>query len=298
MPRRALALALLGSLALCACAGEPPTGDEPNAPQAARFGLISVSYGHSWAESGEGMLLTTAAQFVRYSSLHRDQVGRLLALPLDPDRDLPGLERCRVDDLSVDLASSAPTEPESGSVELLEAGDLQVQTPGRNFRLAPKHYPGLLPFISGVVYGEAEASLVENAGKVRASSGGGEVGSFVAQLGSPSLPRLLQVGQAQPSQAIGLLRDRDLAIRWQPPTDAQAGDVLYVELRFSKGQREQALRCRPLDDGSFDVPQAMLAEVNGPAVLEIARLRRTPFSATGLDQAELRVTVRDTATLQ
>ena len=294
-----LALALLASVALAACAGEPPPGEEPNVPQAARFGLISVTYGHSWAESGDGMLLTTAAQFVRYSALHRDQVGRLLALPLDPDGDLPGLERCRVDDLSVDLASSAPTEPESGSVELLEAGDLQVQTQGRNFRLAPKHYPGLLPFISGVVYGEAEASLVENAANVHASSNGGEtVGPFVAQLGSPSLPRLLQVGAAQPSQAIGLLHDRDLQVRWQPPTDAQAGDVLYLELRFSKGTREQALRCRPLDDGSFDIPQALLADVNGNAVLEIARLRRTPFSTTGLDQAELRVTVRDTAALQ
>jgi len=297
--RRLLALVTGLSLVFSACAGEPPPGEESNAAQAARFGLISVTYGHNWAETGEGMLLSTAAQFVRYSDLNRAQVGRLLALPLDPDRDLPGVDRCRIDDLSVDLKSSVPTEPESGSLELLEAGDLQVQTPSRNIRLAPKHFPGLLPFISGVIYGEAEASLVEVAGKVRASSSGGEaVGAFVAQLGSPGLPRLEQVGSSGPSQAIALPRDRDLTLRWQPASDTQIGDVLYLELRFSKGARDQALRCRLADDGSFAIPQPLLTEVGGPAVLEIARLRRTAFMASGLDQAELRVTVRDTADLQ
>lgn len=293
------ALALLPALALVACAGEPPAGEEPNAPQAARFGLISVTYGHDWAETGQGMLLTTAAQFVRYSDLNREQVGRLLALPLDPERDLPALDRCRLDDLSVDLASSVPTEPESGSVELLEAGDLQVQTQGRDIRLTPKHFPGLLPFISGVVYGEAEATLVESAGRVRASSAGGEaVGAFVAQLASPGLPRLLEVAGSEPAQPIAQARDRDLTLRWAHPTDAQPGDVLYLELRFSRGQRELALRCRPQDDGSFAIPQPFLVEVGGQAVLELCRLRRTLFAANGLDQAELRVTVRDTVSLQ
>jgi hypothetical protein len=296
---RLLALVPGLALALTACAGEPPSGEEPSSVQAERFGLISVTYGHDWAETGEGMLLSTAAQFVRYSDLNRAQVGRLLALPLDPDRDLPAVDHCRIDDLSVDLKSSVPTEPESGSLELLEAGDLQVQTPSRNIRLAPKHFPGLLPFISGVIYGEAEASLVEAVGKVRASSSGGEaVGAFVAQLGSPGLPRLEQVGGSGPSQAATLTHDRDLTLRWQRASDTQLGDVLYLELRFSKGSRDQALRCRPEDDGSFAIPQALLAEVSGPAVLEIARLRRTAFVASGLDQAELRVTVRDAANLQ
>lgn len=290
-------LALIPALLLFACAGEPSPGDEPSAGQAARFGLISVTYGRSWAEAGEGMLLTTEAQFVRYSDLQKGQVGRLLALPVDPDHDLPALERCRIDDLSVDPADAQGTD--SGSVELLEAGDLQVQTLGRDIRLAPKHFPGLLPFISGVVYGEADASLVEGASRVRASASGGEaVGSFVAQLGSPSLPRLQQLGGLEPGQSVALPRDRDLTLRWTPPSDAQPGDVLYLELRFSKGQREQALRCRAADDGSFAIPQQYLPEVSSPAVLELARLRRTQFSATGLDHAELRVTVRDTAALQ
>jgi hypothetical protein len=273
--------------------------DESASGQAARFGLISVTYGHVWAETGQNMLLSTGAQFVRYSAMNRDQVARLLALPLDPDRDLPPPDRCKLYDLSVDLAAAPAAEGEDqGSVELLEAGDLEVQTVGRAVTLAPKHFPGLLPFISGVVYGEAEATLVETVGKVRASTTGGEaVGPFAAQLSSPELPRLIQIGTGGPGQGLALARDRDLPLRWQVSPDP-AGDVVYVELRFGRGGRDLAVRCQPRDDGAFEIPQAMLSDVSGRVTVELARLRRTFFSATGLDQGELRVTVRDIATLE
>jgi hypothetical protein len=284
------------SLALSGCSGEQAT-EEPAAEQAARFGLISVAYGHDWQESGEGMLLTTTAQFVRYTAMNQDQVARLLALPLDPGRDLPGVDRCKIYDLSVD-AEVAKEPEEQGNVELLEAGDLQVQTQQQQIVLAPKHFPGLLPFISGVVYSEAQAGLVELAGRVRASSQGGEtVGTFSAQTASPALPRILRVGDTAPSQIAPLMKDRDLSVRWQA-AEAVAGDVTYLELRFSRNKRDLALRCQPQDDGLFELPQAMLAEVAGKVTLELARLRRTFFTASGLDQGELRVTVRDMAQLQ
>jgi hypothetical protein len=258
------------------------------------------------------MVLSSAAQFVRFSALGREQVSRLLALPVDPERELPAAGRCRVYDLSPELAAGANAgdSEEQGSVELLEAGELQVQTSTRTVKLAPKHFPGLLPFISGVVYGEAEAALVEDTGGVRAVSSGGEaVGAFGVQVMSPELPRLLKVGALdfnalrsaqplEPGARQALARDRDLSLRWTPPTKAGAGDVTYLELRYARGKRDLALRCRPRDDGAFDVPQRELAEIGGRVVLEVARLRRTSFGASGLDQGELRVTVRDTATLE
>jgi hypothetical protein len=284
------------SLTFSGCSGEQAT-EEPAAGQGARFGLISVAYGHDWQESGEGMLLTTTAQFVRYTAMNQDQVARLLALPLDPSRDLPGVDRCKTYDLSVD-AEVAKEPEEQGNVELLEAGDLQVQTQQQQIVLAPKHFPGLLPFISGVVYSEAQAGLVELAGRVRASSQGGEtVGSFSAQTASPALPRIAGIGDTEPSQIAPLRKDSDLTVRWQA-SDAVAGDVTYLELRFSRNKKDFALRCQLQDDGLFDVPQSMLAEVSGKVTLELARLRRTLFTASGLDQGELRVTVRDVAQLQ
>ena len=296
--KRLFPLVSLAVVLVLGCAGEP-VAEEPTSGQGARFGLISVAYGHDWQESGEGMLLSTAAQFVRYTALNQDQVALLLALPLDPDRDLPGADKCRLYDLSVDaIAADVNKDDEQGNVELLEAGDLQIQTQGQRLVLAPKHFPGLLPFISGVVYGEAQAGLVELTGGVVATSAGGEaVGAFSAQLAAPLLPRLQRIADQTPAQAAMLARDRDLALRWQPQATTTS-DVTYVELRYSRGKKDLALRCRPQDDGQFDLPQALLSDISGKATLELARLRRTFFSAAGLDQGELRVTVRDVAQLQ
>jgi len=298
MPTRVLMMSAI--LAACAgCSTEPALEEDASVGSSARFGLVSVTYGHSWAETGDGMLLSTAAQFVRYTDLSREQVGRILALPLDPERDLPPADTCRTYDLSIDL-SGVGTEPEdTGSVELLEAGDLQLETAGRSVTLAPKHFPGLLPFVSGVVYSEAESTLVQTADGVRATSAGGEsVGRFTVEASSPALPRLQQVGSSAPSSRMLLARDRDLALRWDADPKSAPGDDTYVELRYSKGKRDLALRCRARDDGSFQVPQAMLADVTGRAVLEISRLRRTYFSASGMEQGELRLTVRDAVSFE
>lgn len=298
MLRPALVVPLALMVLWVGCSGEPAVEDA-GPEQTARFGLISVTYSHDWAQDGAGMVLSSAAQFVRFSALSREQVGQLLALPVDPDRDLPALDRCKVYDLSPELAASAGREgDEQGSVELLEAGELRVRTATRTVTLAPKHFPGLLPFVSGVIYGEAEAALVEDAGRVQAISSGGEaVGAFTASVTSPELPRLLAVSGREPGETITLGRDRDLTLRWTPARGADS-DLTYLELRFAKGKRDLALRCRVKDDGAFEVPAAQLAEVSGHVTLEVSRLRRSLFTAGGLDQAELRVTVRDSALLE
>lgn len=297
---------------LCAClmlvlsAGcSGPEGLEEDASvdasQRGRFGLVSVSYDHDWSDSGEALLLTSTAQFVRYSAMDRDQVARLLALPLDPERDLPEQERCKVYDLSVDLGDEETLEADLDrpkNVELLEAGDLRIQDEtGKTVTLAPRHFPWLLPFISGVVYGEAQATLVKRVSRVKASSEGGEaVGSFSAHIACPALPRLTQIAGQKPANTISVPRSRDLTLRWETAAEKHTGDVTYVELRYTEGKRDLALRCRPADDGAFVVPRTLLGNLgDGRVTLELARLQQTAFSANGLEQGELRVTVRDRA---
>jgi hypothetical protein len=268
-----------------------------------------VGYDHDWSDSGESLLLTSTAQFVRYSAMDRDQVARLLALPLDPERDLPEQEQCKVYDLSVEpLEEAADADADADAeldhpknVELLEAGDLRIQDEsGKTLTLAPKHFPWLLPYISGVVYGEAQASLGKRAARIKASSTGGEaVGSFAAQIGCPALPRLQAIAGQKPTSVVLASRAQDLSLGWQTAAEKQTGDVTYLELRYTKGKRDLALRCRPADDGSFSVPRALIAGLgDGRVTLELARLQQTGFSASGLDLGELRVTVRDRAQLE
>jgi len=279
------------------CSG-PVDVEDDTALEQGRFGLVYVSYDHDWAETGDAVLLTTTAQFVRYAVMDRDQVARLLALPLDPDHDLPAADQCRLYDMSIDVAQEEELEEEeTNSIELLEAGDLRIQTDGETVTLSPRHFPWLLPFISGVVYGEAQSSAVNKVSGVRASGAGGEaVGAFSAQVGSPELPRLLRVGAVEPSALITASRG-GLALRWSTGEQGE-NDVAYAELRYTRGKRDLALRCRVRDDGGFELPASMLNELSGKSTLELVRLRRTFFTAGGLERGELRVAVRDRATVQ
>jgi len=281
------------------CSGEDGLDDEQILHQESRQGLVSVNYEHDWMYRGDVALLTTTAQFVRYSYLDRHQVARLLGLPLDPERDLPSLDQCK----TYALSSNANTEEDlidgrPGKVELLEAGDLQVQTRGRAVAsLMPRHFPGLIPFVSGVIYGESQVTMNKQPEQIKASSLGGEgVGRFFSQLSSPALPRLIRLGDALPTAQATLPRDRDLALQWNS-AKASPEDVTYVELHYNLGEQELALRCRLRDDGEFSIPRVMLSNVNGKATLKLSRLRRRFFDASGLDHGELRISMRDAATL-
>ncbi len=298
MSKHNIPLGALGVLLLLGCSSEEGLVDAGASAQESRRGLVYVGYEHDWADASEASLLTTTAQFVRYSALDQEQVARLLGLPLDPEEDLPALDLCRTYDLSIPPeAEEALVEGSPANVELLEAGDLQIQAQEKTISLMPRHFPGLLPFISGVIYGESQLTMDKQPQQISASSSGGEaVGNFYAQLSTPALPRLTSLGNAQPAAQVTVEGGGPLAVRWRSASPAPE-DVTYLELRYTQEKQEVALRCRVRDDGAFSIPRAMLAGVEGRATLELTRLRRSSFSAAGLDQGELRLTLRDSAAL-
>ena len=289
-------------LAIClvisaACSGEQGFGADAGLVAEARLGLVSVGYEHDWMENHDSALLTTTAQFVRYMDMDGDRVARLLALPLDPNRHLPAkADRCQPYDLSIQLAAETiPGVDEAGYVELLEAGDLTVETDGTSVTLYPRHFPGLLPYISGVTYGEARASLVERGHEVRATSSGGEsVGPFEARLTSSDLPRLVSLAGFQPGNPVTIRPSSPVALEWEVG-NRLSDAVTYVELRYSRGNRDMAVRCRVEDDGAFTIPAQAMSEVRGRTHLEITRLQSSPISAHGLERGELRVTLKHSA---
>ncbi len=326
-------LGLLSAAALfVACSGEPSTESGTDLDES-RFGLLSVSYDQEWTDTSASLQLKAHAQFVHFTDMQREYVARLLGLPLDPSRDLPPEDACRIFDVTLDLERDRLEQEEPGHVALLEAGNLMVKTTGGEVTLKPRHFPGLLPFISGVVYAEAQATTDRSAddrsagqrpGSVAVTTTGGEaVGPFKVQSAGPEHPRLLRVAGQVPDgvsqhqgssikdsvsqpQGLSIEDNIPLALQWRASRDA--GDVTYLELRYTKGERELALRCRPRDDGDFEIPADLVGQAMGSGTtagtgsnrltLEIVRLRRTFFAATGLDRGELRVTVRERATLQ
>ncbi len=108
------------------CSGPEELDTPTSFEQKGRFGLVYVTYDHDWSED-KTILLNSTAQFVQYTAMAREHVAKLLALPLDPEKDLPPEEQCKLYDLSLDLVADDSIE-KPGNVELLEAGDLQIQT--------------------------------------------------------------------------------------------------------------------------------------------------------------------------
>jgi hypothetical protein len=289
-----LALAIFG----LACSGEPPA-DELDAPAESSYGLVSISFERdAGTAAAEGLVLKTRAHFVRYTAMDAENVARLLALPLDPDRDLPGQDTCKVYDLTLDLDQDAFGE-NARHVELLDSGELRIQaasaTSPMSLTLKPSHFAGLLPFMSGMVYAEAQSAADgERLGPVAVAADGGEaVGAFVAQVASPQVPRLDRIGGRAVTTAP--VPRGSLELRWQPTSDP--ADVTFVELPYLKGERELVLRCQSRDNGAFEIPAALVAEAGTAKALDVVRLRRTFFKASGLDRGELRVTVRERVNL-
>ena len=303
MSRALLTVTLAVALTAAACSGGQPQDAGGQAGAERSFGLVAVTYTHTSGEPLDRLRLRSTAQFVRYSGMDARRVARLLALPLDPERDLPRVDTCRTDDLSLNLAREGSEEgQEAGSVELLGAGDLDLRTPTGPRVLQPRHFPGLLPFVTGVVYDEARGKPVARLGRVAVRSRGGDaIAGFSVATTAPALPTITSVGGVPPGDGELRLSGRSaLAVRWRATRKPARVDITYLQIRYRRGAGEVALRCRMADDGAFTVPgpqvRDLAAAAPGRVTVELARVRRAFFATAGLQQAELRVAVRDRAT--
>lgn len=299
------------STLLWACSGVPDAAEDPETPVEQSFGIVAVKVAPEAAASPSGqtdgaLAVNTTAQFVRYRALDKAQVGRLLALPVVGDADLPALDQCEIFQAKGGLTDHDMDYQEERYVDLLEAGEVQVETGGAaTLALSPRHFPGLLPFISGVVYSEAEAVQVARPQRIEASAEGSEsVGAFEVSAAVPEAPQVTQWPGIQRvgTGSLQTLRTQDvLRLRWTPTRTAEAqGDTTYLELRnkadsvqdeSAEDGTQRVLRCVMEDDGAFDIrPDGLVALTgggSGQVQLRLARLRRQPFVVRGIDHAEL-----------
>lgn len=294
------------ALLAAACSGEQALGDPSSA--GGSFGLVAVQFGHDLGAAtpiDPNLLeLNATAQFIRYAAFERERVAHLLALPVHPKVDLPELDSCRVFEQEAVLSEAEADGDADGYVDLIEAGELEVDTGTERVNLEPRYFPGLLPFISGVIYGEVQLSRIGQPGLVSAglvsarAAGSDAVGAFRVSGASPE-PVLLEA-RPEPGQLVS--RSANLALRWRPAATPRPDDATYFELFDAQRPAERILRCAVRDDGSFSIPAELLGEVALPGskqlALEGGRLRQFAFSARGLDTAELQLSTNGRTILQ
>src|SRR5256885_180680 len=150
-----IALALVFSAV--GCTGR---GDARDAGDTAR-GLVRVdlSYTHLSATPAAVARFDAQARFVRYRAFDSASVPTILGFA---DFDGLPLDSCKVTDGTAELdeALASDTIAPTAEVALLDAGRLELRGPIDRAAISPRHYPELVPFVSGVVYGGDETSPV------------------------------------------------------------------------------------------------------------------------------------------
>jgi hypothetical protein len=287
-----IALALV--FAATGCTGRDGARD---AGDSAR-GLVRVdlSYTHLAGTPSSVAHFDTQARFVRYRAFDSASVPTILGFA---DFDSLPLDGCKVSDGTAELdeALAADQIAPTAEVALLDAGRLELRGPIDRAAISPRHYPELVPFVSGVVYGGDETSPVAlQLGQPYQvwGEGGTEVGPFAATVTSPrSFPTL----SVEP-----LRRGSDLDLHWATESTATA-EPLLIEAKWSSRAGTRAVRCRVRDDGAFSVPHDAFVELPAASLLSSAavtatRLARSPLFAPGAGKGELTLALKDVATLQ
>jgi hypothetical protein len=260
---------------------------------------VDLSYTHASGTAISDARFDAQARFVRYRAFDTASVPTILGFA---DFDGVPLDGCKVSDgtAELDSALSADAVTPTAEVSLLDAGNLELRGPpvnGDSTALTPRHYPELVPFVSGVVYGGDElrpVALALGQPYQVAGDGGNEVGPFTATVTAP---------RSFPSLNVDTLhRGSDLDVRWS--TDAApTNEALVLEARWSSRAGTHTVRCRVRDDGSFSIPHDAFAELPPTAALSSAtvtatRLLRAPFFAPGAGRGELTLALKDVAALQ
>ncbi len=283
--RRLTHAAFVSLGALLAVAGCSDRDAVRDAGDAARS-LVRVDVSYTRVAGAEPRF-DAQAHFVRYRSFDPAGVPTLLGFS---DFDNIPLDSCRVTDGTAELDEALAIP---GEVALLDAGRLDVRGPIDRAQLRRSHYPELVPFVSGIIYGADEARpLALGLGQSYQVSGEGgeEVGPFTAQVTAPrGFPMLV---------LLPLRRSDSMDVRWG---GERADEPLLLEVKWSSRAGARAVRCRVRDDGEFTIGRESFESL--PALLTSAtvtatRVARTPVIAPGAGKGELTFELRDVAPVQ
>lgn len=261
------------------------------------FGEVLFSYRQSFTElTDEGPApFQVSARFVRVRELGWHEVRDLWGdeLPLSWGDELPltddPSEECRAFDTVV------PRQDDflSGSLELLDAGELSLTIGDEELRVPRQSFPSVFGFAAGVEYeGEAlDMDFLPEREYRLLSNGSEEISAFNLALVAPDEFEALAVGGAEVAVETPVVESsgQGLEVRWEPGISSSE---IFLELSImNQFGFEQRIVCHSQEDGAIDIPPSLTSRFLEAGVsdarLVIYRVARTVFSVEGLDEAEV-----------
>jgi len=259
---------------------------------------VDLAYTHSTGAAATEVRFDAQARFVRYRAFDPGSVPTILGFT---DFESLPIDGCRVADGTAELdeALAGDSVLPAAEVAPLDAGRLELRGPVDRAAMMPRHYPELVPFVSGVVYGgdeTAPVSLALGQSYQVWSEGGSEVGPFSAMV---TAPRAFPALTVEP-----LRRGSDFDLRWviEPAGNATV-EPLLLEVKWTSRAGTRSVRCRVRDDGSFTIPHESFEGLPPAGAITsltatATRLSRGTLAAPGVGRGELTLALKDVATLQ
>src|SRR5262245_16397440 len=136
-------------LPLAGCSGRDAVRDAGESTRS--LVRVDLSYTHMAAAPLTDVRFDAQAHFVRYRAFDPQSVPTILGFA---DYEGIPVDACKAYDGTAALDQALGIESVNvGEVSLLDAGRIDVRGPAERATLRAVHYPEVVPFVSGVVYG-------------------------------------------------------------------------------------------------------------------------------------------------
>jgi hypothetical protein len=265
----------LGSCALALGCSVEAVDSPTEAASGSTHALVTVARHAAAAAPGEERA-DAFAGFLR-TAVEVDSESALRAAGLTLDLPAPG--QCRKN-----VHAPGAAETPDRRIELLDAGEVTLAAGGSVTTLAPRAFPTITDFISGVVYttrDRASSPLPAASGYTVATTGSGSLDPISAEGPAPALLSGVTLAGVPLAEVAQLHAGEDLSVTWEP---GAAGDRVYLEL---DGETVSTLCAFRDDAGLGSVPFALLP-ASGSAAFSLHRLRESSFRDVGLSRGALR----------
>jgi hypothetical protein len=164
-----------------------------------------------------------------------------------------------------------------GHLELMDAGEVTIETERAAIQLAPRAFPTVSQLVSGVTYTTRDQSLEPLPAALRyrfRTAGSASLPALSLSATAPDSLSHVTVSGLPIEETFTIPTTAPLDITWLPATQPSPSDLVVLELTNDIDSR--FVRCAFRDDaGVGTLPPELTKRVAGPGLLSVHRVRRT-----------------------